>query len=353
LDAGNLPSVSIPAEPADLTAAWFSDILGSTVTSAEVLDAHSGTTGRARVGLAGADDVPPSVFVKLQPFHPEQRKFLRQIGLGIAEARLYAAVGGELPVRIPKVWHATCDPSDGSFVMVLEDLSGCRFPTPADGDIVAVAESLVAELALLHSTYRGRDLSWLTPAEGMRRAPTDGEVAAQRTHFIKLGLEQFGDELGTAFRAMAELYIERSGDIFALYGEGEPTLIHGDDHCGNLFVDNGRTGFYDWAVACRAPGVRDVAYFLCNSLPVETRRSEQDSLLARYRAALAHQGWTLDADAVDDQYRLFAVYSWVAAVSTAAMGTRWQPEEVTGPALLSTTAAIDDLDVLGLLAERL
>jgi aminoglycoside phosphotransferase (APT) family kinase protein len=149
------------------------------------------------------------------------------------------------------------------------------------------------------------------------------------------------------------LYIERSGDIIALYGEGEQTLIHGDNHCGNLFVDNGRTGFYDWAVACRSPGVRDVAYFLCNSLPVETRRSEQDSLLARYCNALIGRGWTLDADTVQRQYRLFAVYSWVAAVSTAAMGSRWQPVEVTRPALLSTTAAIDDLDVVGLLNERL
>jgi thiamine kinase-like enzyme len=120
------------------------------------------------------------------------------------------------------------------------------------------------------------------------------------------------------------LYIERSGDIIALYGEGEQTLIHGDDHCGNLFVDAGRIGFYDWAVACRAPGVRDVAYFLCNSLPVETRRSEQDSLLARYRTVLAEGGWPLDAGTVDRQYRLFAVYSWVAAVSTAAMGSPWR-----------------------------
>ena len=347
-----MPSVSIPAEPADLTAAWFSGILGATVTSVELLDAHSGTTGRARVGLAGADDVPPSVFVKLQPFHPEQRKFLRQIGLGIAEARLYAAMGGELPVRIPKVWHAACDPSDGSFVMVLEDLSGCRFPTPADDDIVAVAESLVSELALC--THLPRQRSVVADSGRRHAASTHRQRARGATH-------TFHQARPRTVRRRTRYRISRDGRALhrtfwrhhrTLRG-GRATLIHGDDHCGNLFVDGGRTGFYDWAVACRAPGVRDVAYFLCNSLPVETRRSEQDSLLARYRAALAHHGWALDADAVDDQYRLFAVYSWVAAVSTAAMGTRWQPEEVTRPALLSTTAAIDDLDVPGLLAERL
>ena len=347
--------MTIPAAVEELEPAWFSEVLGLQVDGVEVLDAHSGTTGRARVGLTGAATLPASVFVKLQPFSPEQRSFLRKVGLGVAEARLYDAVGGQLPVRIPHVWHAACDAGDGSFVMVLEDLaaSGCRFPTPADADVLSVATSLMDELALLHAGYRGAELSWLTPPDGMRRKPTDGELAAQRTHFIQLALDQFGDEMGPAFRALAELYIARSGDVIALFNEGEHTLIHGDDHIGNLFVDNGRTGFYDWAVASRAPGVRDVAYFLCNSLPVETRRAEQDSLLARYREALAANGWTLDAQTVRNQYRLFSIYSWIAAVSTAAMGSQWQPVEVTRPALISTTAAIEDLDVMGLLSERL
>jgi hypothetical protein len=347
--------VSIPAVVDDLQPSWFSEILGLPVTGVDILDAHSGTTGRARVGLTGSAELPGSVFVKLQPFSEEQRTFLRKVGLGVAEARLYESVGDELPVRIPHVWHSACDPAEGSFVMVLEDLTaaGCRFPTPADDDMLGVAESLMDELALLHAAYRGRDLAWLTPPDGLRRKPTDGEMAARRTHFIQLGLDQFGDEMGPAFRALAELYIARSGDVIALFGQGEQTLIHGDDHSGNLFVDGDRTGLYDWAVASRAPGVRDVAYFLCNSLPVETRRAEQDSLLARYRTALAADDWILDERTAFDQYRLFSIYSWIAAVSTAAMGTQWQPVEVTRPALISTTTAIEDLDVVGLLTERL
>lgn len=347
--------MSIPAVVDDLQPAWFSEVLGHPVTAVEVLDAHSGTTGRARIGLTGSSDVPGSVFVKLQPFSDEQRTFLRKVGLGVAEARLYEAVGNELPVRIPQVWHSACDPADGSFVMVLEDLtaSGCRFPAQGDPDMLDVAASLMDELALLHATYRGRDLSWLTPPDGMRRKPSDGEMAARRTYFIQLALDKFGDEMGPAFRALAEFYIARSGDVIGLFGEGEHTLIHGDDHSGNLFVDSRRTGFYDWAVASRAPGIRDVAYFLCNSLSVEARRAEQDSLLARYRSGLAAKGWTLDDETVAQQYRLFSIYSWIAAVSTAAMGSQWQPFEVAHAAMVTTTQAIDDLDVVGLLNERL
>jgi hypothetical protein len=121
----------------------------------------------------------------------------------------------------------------------------------------------------------------------------------------------------------------------------------------HLFVDAGRTGFYDWAVASRYPGIRDVAYFLCNSLPTETRRAEEGALLDRYRRALADDGVELDAELVQEQYRLFSVYSWIAATTTAAMGSKWQPAEVGRRATERTTQALIDLDVLGLLAERL
>lgn len=48
------------------------------------------------------------------------------------------------------------------------------------------------------------------------------------------------------FRYLGDLYAARALDIVALFNDGERTLIHGDTHSGNLFVDAGRTGFYDW-----------------------------------------------------------------------------------------------------------
>ena len=155
-------TVTIPAAVEELEPDWFSEVLGIPVSGVDVLDAHSGTTGRARVGLTGASELPDSVFVKLQPFSLEQRGFLRKVGLGVAEARLYGTVGDQLPVRIPHVWHAACDAADGSFVMVLEDLaaSGCRFPTPADDDVLGVATSLMdarpANTAATPDTGQGR-----------------------------------------------------------------------------------------------------------------------------------------------------------------------------------------------------
>jgi hypothetical protein len=324
----------IPAEVSELTAAWFSQVLNTDVEVVDVIDAHSGTTGRARVRLTGPAAMPDTLFVKLQPFTQDQRELIRQVGLGVAEARAYANLDGEVPVRIPRVWHSAYNSSDATFVMVLEDLgaSGCRFPTTGDDDIMQVASSTVEELAKLHAAYRERDLSWLPTPEGMRRKPNDPKLVAWRTMFIKLAVEQFGAEMPPAFRRLAELYMDRFFDVVGLFGQGEHTLIHGDSHIGNLFVDNGRTGFYDWAVASRGPGMRDFAYFMCNSVPTHLRRAHEDDLLTRYRNILESRGATLDDATARDQYRLFSVYSWIAATSTAAM---------------------DDFDAIGLLEERL
>lgn len=348
--------MSIPSSIEEITPAWLGAALGADVGAVEVVDAHSGTTGRAKIRVRGAAGVPETLFVKLQPFDADQRAFVRMVGLGVAEAKLYAAVGDELPVRIPRVWHSSFDEADSSFVMVLEDLdaSGCRFAKPSDNDVLAVAESLVDELAILHATYWGQDLDWLGRHSLSRGgdAKTDERMAMAAT-IVGSAVEQFAAELPEEFQRMGEVYVAHHRDIGRLWNEGECTLIHGDDHIGNLFVDAGRTGFYDWAVAGRHPGMRDVAYFLTNSLPTEIRRAEEDALLDRYRAGLAARGITLAADVAHEQYRLFAIYSWVAAATTAAMGSKWQPAEVGYTATVRTTQALIDLDVLGLLAERL
>lgn len=187
----------------------------------------------------------------------------------------------------------------------------------------------------------------------MKAKPDDPKAAARRSMFIKMALDKFGAEMPSVFRHLAQLCIDRNADVVALFTEGEHTLIHGDSHIGNLFVDDGRTGFYDWAVASRGPGIRDFAYFMCNSVRTDLRRAHEDDLLGVYRRTFASNSDTLIEGTAREQYRLFSVYSWIAATSTAAMGSTWQPIEIALPAMRRTTEAIDDLDAVGLLEERL
>jgi hypothetical protein len=125
---------------------------------------------------------------------------------------------------------------------------------------------------------------------------------------------------------------------------------------GNLFVDvNGgnRTGFLDWAMVGRSPGPRDVAYVLCNSIPADVRAAHEQAWVARYCARLGAAGVTLAADDAWQQYRLFALYSWVCATSTAGMGSKWQPLHIGLGGTRRATAACEHLGCVELVEELL
>ena len=356
--AGRSDAVSgsshLPREVEELTAAWFAGVLGREVSEATVVDRSTGTTGRARVALRGEPGVPATVFVKLPPFDEEQRRLVDMTGMGIAEARFYRELAPQVAVRVPGVWYAGTD--EGDYVMVLEDLaeSGCRFPTPNDADIALRARDIVEQLAALHGPLwesqrfaTGGDLEWLAD-----RAKGGGGGRS----FVRLAVERLGDRLDAEFHRIAELYLARAPEIVALWADGPGTLVHGDAHIGNLFVDEhmgGRTGFLDWAVLCRAPGIRDVSYVLCNSVPPDVRESIERDLIGHYCELLGEYGVELDPQRAWDQHRLFAVYSWMSATTTAGMGSKWQPFSVGFSATERTTAACAHIDSVGLIESLL
>jgi hypothetical protein len=346
----------IPLDADDLTADWFSDVLGATVRDITILDRHSGTTGRVHVALDGDAAVPETVFVKLAPFDAAQRVFVNQVGMGVTEARFYRDVARDVDLRIPRAHYAEYQHVDGDdrYVMVLEDLhaSGCRFPVADDDDIEFRARDIVAQLATFHARFwesprfePGGDLAWL--AQGGTGTGDGGAT------FVRMALDAYADRLPDGFVPLAEFYIARSREVPPLYREGDRTLVHGDAHLGNLFVDGTRTGFLDWAVIAHAPGIRDVAYPLCNSIPTDVRRAHERALVARYCELLAENGIDLAVDTAWEQYRIFALYAWVAAAATLGMGSKWQPEHIGLGGTTRATQAAVDLDVLGLLEARL
>jgi aminoglycoside phosphotransferase (APT) family kinase protein len=337
----------LPLEIDECTPAFFTDALEAGVTSATLVDRSSGTTGRARFALTGDAQVPSTVFVKLAPFDDRQRAFVNSVGMGVAEARFYRDLAFELPLRVPRAYFADTD--GDRYVMVLEDLeaNGCWFPNPTDADIGARARDIVDQLAALHAQY------WESP-----RFETDGDLAwlaSRQTgdaggggKFVQMARDQLTDRLPGEFARIADLYLARGADIVKLWNTGPRTLVHGDPHLGNLFVDGDRTGFLDWAVIGHSPGVRDVAYVLCNSIPPEVRAAEERELVSGYAARVG-----LDVDDAWQQYRLFAIYSWVAAASTAGMGAKWQPLHVGLGGTVRATAACEHLDCVGLVADLL
>lgn len=351
-------SPPIPVDVDDVTPAWLGAAVGREVASVSVVARHSGTTGRVRLAVRWGDDEPGpgTVFVKLAPFEPAQRDFVVSSGLGTSEARFYAELADEVPVRTPVAYASRWD-TDGRFAIVLEDLgaTACRFPRPRDDDIGDYAARLVEEMARMHAHFwsdprlaPGGSLGWVR--DGTR-------VAFGRPGpYVPMAVERFGDELGPAFRRIAELYTTRGPEIAELLAAGTPTLVHGDAHLGNLFVDvegGDRPGFFDWAMVWAAPGMRDVAYVLGNSIPTPVRRAGEREWIARYCATLASEGVELAEAVAWQQYRLLVTYAWASATSTAAMGARWQAERIGQGGMRRATATIEDLETVGALEAAL
>jgi hypothetical protein len=348
----------IPVELDDITPEWCTDIFqaqapGAVVGSIELIDAHSGTTGRARIALHCDDArVPPSVFVKLAPFSVDRRAFVDQHGMGVAEARFYAEVSQEVPVRSPSEWYAAHD-EERRYVMVLEDLvaAGAHFPRASDSDVGAIAEGVIDNFARLHAAFHGTarfdaggDLRWIE-----ERSRGYGSAAG----LVQQAVDQIGDAMPPSFHRLVDVYVPHADAIADLLAVGDRTLVHGDAHIGNMFVADATPGFLDWAMLGFAPGMRDVAYFIGNSVSTEFRRAYEHDLVHRYCERLRAGGVTLSPVDAWEQYRLQMITSWVAAVVTAGFGSALQPIDIALRATERANASVEDLEVADALLAHL
>jgi aminoglycoside phosphotransferase (APT) family kinase protein len=326
---------------------------GAVAESVEIVDAHSGTTGRARLRATwrSGSDAPGALFAKLAPSDPIQRAMVAATDMGRREARFYAELAEDVPVRVPAPIWAGWGEEPSSYFMLMEDLAelGCSFPSSLYDDGGVHAGAMMDTLGELHGRYAetprfSGDLAWIEP-------PMRGEIGPL---LVREAQKQFGGEMPQAFQSLAELYVEHTGALSDLLDQGSQTLLHGDSHTGNTFFEGDRVGLLDWACTCRAPGIRDVSYFLCSSIPTERRRSDERALLERYLAALAGAGAAAPAfEAAWLQHRRFAVCAWIAATATAAAGSRMQALDVGMRAMQRATAAIVDLETPSLLRNEL
>lgn len=349
----------IPRSLTEITPAWLTRTLqplwpGVEMRSLERLDDHSGTTTRARLRItyadpASAEILPRTVFVKIAPRRIKQRVFVDLAKLGHTEVSFYNHIRPTVPVRAPEAYLAKSAAGGVDFVLLLEDLtaSGCRVSDVRRGCGVEEARAVVTELAKLHATFWesprfAADLRWVRSRENSRHAM--GWERFVCSQLLQLAEKKFGPQMPDGFARACVLVRTRREQLEGLWAQGPRTLIHGDPHLGNLFFDAERVGFLDWQVIQRAPGMKDVSYFLCNSLRSELRREHEKSLIRGYLetlGGLAAHG--LSFDEAWRQHRLFALYSWLAATFTAA-ASGLQEADIAMAGMNAATNAIVDLD---------
>jgi thiamine kinase-like enzyme len=71
----------------------------------------------------------------------------------------------------------------------------------------------------------------------------------------------------------------------------EWSVIHGDPHIGNLYLDGARQpSFLDWQLVQRGPWYLDVGYHIASALEVEDRRRSERDLVRHYLDHLTAAG---------------------------------------------------------------
>lgn len=353
-----------PTRVADVDAAWVTRALqeafpGCRVAALEVLDRNAGTTERARLRVTyreiGTGGLPPaSLFVKLAPTDVRTRLFVDLMRLGSTEVRFYREAVDDVPGERPRVYHAATTGRAQSFALLLEDLGarGARFTNASQALGVDEARLVMVRLARLHAAFWesprfASDLAWLKSRERNDRYPVERFLCALA---VPSGVAAFRDLVPPTLQADVSRILAARDALEDAWARGPRTLIHGDAHAGNLYFLPNAVGLLDWQLAQRGQGMRDVAYFLSNSLPIPVRREHERALIALYLATLAKHGVTPPTvDVAWEQYRLHAIYAWIAAAVTAAAATL-QEAPIVRAAIERTSVALLDLDSLAALS---
>jgi len=264
--------------------------------------------------------------------------------MGVREVEFYAGVAPALSMRRPDC-HLAARDDDGSFLLLLEDLAARGYRI-SDGSWAVpgkLAGDAVADLAELHVRFEDpARLATVAPwATSRRSKPADFVIQTLR-HVI----DHCRDQVSDAYIAVAQLYIEHHEAIDAWWDSGPQTLIHGDAHIGNLFLDGDRVGFLDFGMAKIGTPMRDLGFFLTMGIESGDRHRDERDLIQHYldvRQALG--GSPIAFEDAWLSHRVHAAYTVIASFLSLVPPYNTEARRMfTSNFRARAMAAIDDLD---------
>lgn len=364
LALAHAPGLAI-AEPhaiGDVTRAWLQEVLAGAVPGARLIglveeEAHDGMTSRMKWSLqwnetGAAAGLPAMLFAKATPPAGYLRETLAMLHMHELETRFYRQIQPENPDLAPRAHYARSYPG-GRFLILLEGLEekGCRPYWQVDECGIDHVRAVVVALAGLHAKYWGSDrfqgdLAWVRPRT-RRFGWTWLRQSFGKTR--NAFLEQAGSEILPPAAAELLRRWDRHADAVFDHWEHKPrTLLHGDSHVGNTFsYPDGRAGLFDWQVIFAGSGLRDLAYFMLSALSNENRIVHEKPVFQLYLDVLAGNGVVLDRDRAWNDYCLFALDRWDAAIKSYTHGFYGHATSGQLRSLKSIVGSLLDNDVGG------
>ena len=309
----------LPIDVESLTPAFVETALsarhpGVRVAGVEVLGEQGATNHHVRLGITYDEQTgaPATLFCKMASLDAGHRAAIGSTGMGLREARFYSDVAESVAMRTPTSYFSAAD-ADGAFVLLLEDLaaSGCSMSDgiwciPPD-----LAMGALTDLAHLHVQFE--DAARINAIRPWVMSDPTGSIDFTRG-MLRHVIDANREILSESYVAIGEMYIADPQAVIGLWQTGNQTLIHGDAHIGNLFLDGSRVGFLDWGLTTIMSPMRDVSYFLSMSMTPDDRRTNEHALLEHYLAArTALGGSPIGIDEAWDAIRLHSGYTVLAS----------------------------------------
>ncbi len=294
-------------------------------------------------------ELPNSLFIKLPAREVSTRLFMNLFGSWQLECDFYRQFSGDFPVRIPKVYAAANQRS--RFILLQENLqadANVTLFTNIDmmtGPSLGRAKQCLTTFARIHSTY-----AHLSQTEREARLPIANHPFLSpimrelgrviNTRAGKVCLNKYPDLFPADVASVHLLAMQHWDRLLAWWFREPLTLIHGDSHIGNFFVSGDELGMLDWQAAHWGKGIRDVQYFLINSLPSHILAEHEQMLLEHYIQALAENEIELSFDEAWEQYRAFSFHTLLTIVTSLALGALIEKDLVMKEVLQRAVAAV-------------
>lgn len=358
----------IPTNLDEVTPEWLDEIIASRhpgvkVISAQIGDFFGYKPNKVRVQVEYNEaghraGLPTSMIVKGGFKGRTERESLSGLDIGLElELLAYAEVVPHLNVNTPHCIAVRFDPQSYTGVVLIEDIapSGATFLHQAAGLSYPQAAAFLDAQARFHA-------QWLDSPEfalAGRFGPESG--LGQRTERLRQGYldrlvrhDHWDAFVALPRGAALPRLLQDAGAVSAaqermneLHRSCPQTIVHGDEHLGNLYIDHGgNVGFLDWC-SRREPWVVAFTYFLLSTLDALDRRKWERPLLAYYLDRLTRHGAAAPSfQEAWHHYRCTALFPFLTWLNNSA---KWQPESINTRNTMRAALAVIDHDSLNLL----
>lgn len=363
----------LPQRAEELSAAWLTEALHANgvlpaaarvaAVDARPLGAGGGLIGvvaRAQLTFTGnPGDAPRTLIAKFPSPIAANRAVADTYDMYGREVRFYRELAATTPLPHPRCYFAERSPTSSDFVLLLEDIGDRRPGDQVEGSDLAEAEIVIDAMAKFHAASFGRTheprFGWIT------LHANDAQIAGMEGGFA-FGWPRFETELAELIPPRVRAWGCRVGPstraLLTRLCSGPLVVAHADFRLENMFFaakpEHPPFAIVDWQSITKSSPGQDLAYYLTQSVRLETRRAHERELLRRYLEVMRAAGVRDYAwDQLWHDYRLGALYLLDYAVTIASTLDLGNERGAAIARALSqrSCTALDDLECERLLAE--